>query len=119
MVYTVPYAAPPHDKHWALVWQVGSSANIPVYRQCEAVREGGHLINRGPITHFAKDAKYTQGHSLGLVSYENRQEIEKIAAGEPVVSDGQSWLKSVIDKCVKGHIFDATTASSVIQKVGH
>lgn len=92
MVYMVPYATPPHDKHWALVWQVGSSANTPVYCQCEAVREGGRLVNPGPMTRIARHGEQAQGHSLGLVSYENRQKIEKAAAREPALApNSQTW----------------------------
>lgn len=128
IVFVSPGVAPPH-RHWAIVWEVGkSSMNTPVYRQCEIVRERGprgpepHLTSWGPKTRITGDitALYGRHHSLGFISYQDRQRIEEIVAKEPVlVPDGiwscQSWVASVVNKCVNIGVFNATTARYVIQ----
>ncbi|KAF9027260.1 hypothetical protein BDZ89DRAFT_1067082 [Hymenopellis radicata] len=94
----------PHDHHWKLSWTVAETSEAPYHRHLDIVQEIGinYLTNWGPLT-SAKRQGSEHVICMARMSLRKRQDLEAVAAAEPVrVPDGQwncqDWLISVLEK---------------------
>jgi hypothetical protein len=120
----------PQNRHWAIAWQVGAASNKdPVHRMLAIVRERGptgplgYLTNWGPKTRIAgvrtkEDAVF---YSLAMLTYAQRQALEKISAEEVVHEpDGQwscqTWVVSVLHQGAKAGLFQWNVVKAAIEE---
>ncbi|KAL1703590.1 hypothetical protein EV121DRAFT_260689 [Schizophyllum commune] len=120
----------PRDRHWGIRWVVSARSN-PDRLANRAARclelyahvRSKHLVNWGPITqqHHLYVAHQISSISLGVLTLEQRRQLEAIAWNVPIcLPDGewncQNWVCAVLVIAVARGILDGGRVRSVLDR---
>lgn len=125
----------PPDRHWAICWTVGQNeadSHLMVRRMLQIVRENrqdgsgplDYLTNWGPVTRTDDDEIVNAAcYRIAILSYDQRKQLERIAASQPVVKPNswwncQHWVRNVLMQSANAGIISETDVSSVINEAG-